>query len=532
MPRLNSGSYQMRRSSLRVAGYWLVLLASCAMACADQPAGNEPSKSTWPAMTQSADTGPRVFVSEHRGVFNGKKVSYRATVAETIIKDPSGNAVASMFTFAYTAKGVKEPTSRPVLFVFNGGPGGASVALHFGALGPKRMEKFTGPAQADPNTRLIDNPYTVLDVADLVFIDPVDTGYSQLLPGAKAGLFHSVDGDSYAITELIVHWLSANGRLGSPKYLLGESYGSLRAVALTRDLAAATPKVDVDGIVLVSQAIRYNGPSSLSGPHDLNPLRAITRLPDVAALAWYHGKIDNKGQTVQEAMEKARVFARTGYAEALLLGNRLDEAGRARIAARLAALTGLSTDYLLAHNLRVGDYRHELLRDRGLVLTQFDGREVEPASTSVPDEKRDWTAAMLGLTENMNRYAAADLRVKGLGGYRSLVPDPYGYEEGWTYIVPPAPPLDIVLTEQIRSNPQLRVMVTQGIFDTTSSLGSTEELFSQLDIPPGRVTIAYYPGGHMLYSDLAGLKKFTADVRAFVTPQPLNQSDFTVTPAQ
>src|SRR5262249_52797051 len=155
----------------------------------------------------------------------------------------------------------------------------------------------------------------------------------------------------------------------------------------------------------------------------------------------------------------ARVFARTEYAEALLLGNRLDETGRQRVAARLAAITGLSAEYYLEHNLRVGDYRHELLRDRGQVLTQFDGREVEPSSTSVPDEKRDWTAAVLGLTENMNRYAAQDLHVKGLGGYLSLVPDPYGYEESWTYILPSAPLLDAVLTEQIRANRHLKVMV-------------------------------------------------------------------------
>lgn len=487
------------------------------------------SPSSWPALSVSAQAGPRRFVSDHRGVFNGRKVSYRATLAETLVKDPNGVPTASMFTLAYTAKGVEDLGTRPVIFVFNGGPGGASNMLNFGALGPKRIVPLTTESMADPKRPLVDNQYAVLDTTDLVFIDPVDTGFSRMLPGAKVN-FHSVDGDSYSIAQLMIHWLTANGRLDSPKYILGESYGTLRGVALARDLALAQPQILIDGLVMVSQAILYNGPDSIVRRSSLDLVRPIARLPDAAALAWYHGKIDNKRQTVREAMDAAREFGRTEYAEALLLGNRLDATKRERIAARLAALTGIPASHYLANNLRLGDLRHELLKNEGRVLLQFDGRETEPASASVPDEKRDWTAAVAGLTANMQRYAERELKVD-LGEYLTLVPDPYGYEEGWSYIKSPAPTLDVVLTEHMRANKKFRLLVTQGIFDATSSTGSTELLYAMLDLPGDRTAIAYYPGGHMLYSDEPGLAQFTADVRAFVMKRPLQDSMGNVTPA-
>jgi carboxypeptidase C (cathepsin A) len=465
-------------------------------------------------------------------MFNSRKVAYRATVGETIVNNAEGKPAASVFTIAYTANESTDASTRPVIFVFNGGPGAASNFLHFGAFGPKRMASFTSLALSDPKIPLVDNPYTVLDVADLVFIDPPETGFSRILPGAAATTFRSIDGDSSAVAQVIATWLKANGRLGSPKYIAGESYGTLRAVVLARDLHQATPKIDLDGLIMISQAIMYNGPRGFGERRNGNPVAAINRLPEMAAIAWYHGKIDNKNQTVWEAMDKARVFARTSYAEALLLGNRLDEPGRRRVAEQLAALTGIPALYYLAHKLRIQDFRGQLLRDEGKALGQFDGRETEPASKRVSDDKRDWQAAMAGITANMNAYAAGDLGVKGLGEYASIVSDPYGFEESWSYIKSPAPTLDVVLTEQMAANPKLQLMVPLGIFDTTSSMGSTELMFAQLDIPPERVHLTYYPGGHMVYSDLVGLKAFIADVRAFVTNQPMTARKVSVSPAQ
>jgi carboxypeptidase C (cathepsin A) len=511
-------------------------LLSAAIACpAPAPAPGwqhseqpKPPASTWQLLTWRAAIGPRSFVTEHEGVFNGIRIAYRATVAETTVRDTTGRPAASVFTIAYTATGVADPGSRPVIFIFNGGPGAASGILHFGAFGPKRMAAFTSGARADVKTPLVENAYTVLDVADLVFIDPPETGFSRLLPGIPATTFRSVDGDSSAVAQVVALWLKATGRLASPKYVAGESYGTVRAIALARDLAQSKPKIELDGLILISQAITYNGPRNLGG-RNTNPVAAINRLPEMAATAWYHGKIDNKRQTVWEAMDKARIFARTGYAEALLLGNRLDAAGRRCVAEQLASLTGIpATDYL-AHKLRVQDFRGQLLRDEGLLLGRYDSRETQEAAAF--DGKRDWETAMMGITANMNEYASRVLRVTGVGDYVTLVPDP-GFGESWRYIEPPAPTLDVILTEQMRANPNLRLMVPLGIFDMTSSVGSTELIFSQLDISADRVKLRYYPGGHVFYSDLASLKAFTSDVRAFVGNQPMTTGAVNVSPAR
>jgi carboxypeptidase C (cathepsin A) len=315
---------------------------------------------------------------------------------------------------------------------------------------------------------------------------------------------------------MILHWLSANGRLESPVYLVGESYGTLRNVALARDLAKATPKIRLEGLIMISQAITYNGPASLgSRRNDL--MRAIVRIPDVAAMAWYHGKIDNQHQTVEHAVDKAKVFARTEYASALLQGNKLSKEERARVAAQLAERTGISAQYYLEHNLRISDYRRELLRNEGKALAQFDGRVTEPLAGLVDDRDRDWDAAFRGVNHIMESYAERKLKAKELGNYFSCVHDPYGYEEGWTYVVPPQPTLDVALTDAMKEQPNLRLLIPQGIFDTTSSMGSTISMFEQLDIPSERIAVTYYAGGHMVYSDPESLEKFMNDVRVFVS---------------
>jgi carboxypeptidase C (cathepsin A) len=500
------------RSLLAALATALVTLSADAI-----PPPGPPSPSQWPALSDAASDGPRRFITEHTGTFGGHKLKYRASVVETILKDPEGKPAASGFTTAFTLAGVKDPTTRPVIFLYNGGPGGGSSLLMFGAFGPKRMTYLTSAALADPKIPVVDNPYTVLDSADLVFIDPPDTGFSRRLEGVPPRLFLSIDGDSFVVGQTILHWLASNGRLSSPVYLAGESYGTLRCVALARDFLKAQVKINLRGLIMISQAITYNGPASISPNRPLDPFRAVVRLPDVAAAAWYHGKIDNKKQTVEEAVNAAKRFARTDYATALLEGNRLAEPRRQQIAIQLAEVTGIPAQYYLTHNLRIREYRRELLKDEGRALAQFDGRETEPLAGLPEDADRDWDAAMAGLDAIMGHYAETELKVKGLGKYVSVVHDPYGYEEGWTYVVPPAPTLDIVLTDDMKQNPNLRLLVPQGIFDTTSSMGSTTSMFEQLDIPSDRVVMTFYAGGHMVYSDLEGLKKFMADVRLFVT---------------
>jgi carboxypeptidase C (cathepsin A) len=523
------GPEKLRHSVKTGAAAALLLLGGTHLS-AQPPAASEqttlPSPSTWPALTLMAETGSRRFSRDQQGVFNGITLAYRVTLEEAILKDRDGKPATSIFTTSFVANETKSRASRPVVFVFNGGPGGASNVLLFGAFGPKRLRSFTSAAQADPATPLVNNPWSILDATDLVFIDPPETGFGRPLPGTDPKIFRSNDGDSYAVGQFILHWLHENKRFGSPVYIAGESYGSLRAVMLARDLLAATPRVQVNGLLLISQAIYYNGPASFGLKRIPDPMRAITRLHDVTALAWYHGLIDNRGQTLEQAIGAARQFEQTGYATALIKGNRLTETERKDIAKDLAKHTGLPDSYFLANNLRVQNLRHDLLVARGLALGQFDGRETEALQSAVADEDRDWEKAVLGLTRAMERYAAGTLGAKTLPAYRTIVPDPYGFEKTWQYIAPPNPGLDVVLEEQMRANPKLRVMVPQGVFDTTSSMGATEALFAQMAVPRDRVTITYYPGGHMLYSDIEGMKAFNADVRAFVRGDSLTGRPF------
>ena len=491
-----------------VASAALLMLAVVAsgMVCA----AGVPMK--WPALTLAATSGHRQFVTTHQGVFNGHHIIYQTTVAETIVKSPTGKPAANIFTFAYTATGKFDPVARPVLFIFNGGPGAASNMFLLGAFGPRRMRTMTVAAWADPSVPLVSNPFTVLDSVDLVFIDAPDTGFSRMLPGAPADLFHSVDGDAYAFGQVILHWLETNGRMASPKYIIGESYGTLRAVVLARDLSAGNPAVNVNGVILVSQAITYQGDQAYRD----DPIRDANRLPGMAAVAWYWRKIDRTHQTLQQAVESARVYARTGYIDALLRGNRLTPAERRGVATRLQTLTGIPASYYLVHGLRIADFREELLRSQHEVLNLFDGRQLQPMLSN-GKESHDYQAQLRGLTANMRRYATEDLGVHGLGDYVGVVPDADAYNDTWIYARASGRTLDVVLSDYMRAHPQFRLMVTQGIFDAEATIGATEYTIAQLDVPDDQITMHYYPGGHILYSDRQGLAKFNSDVRAFIS---------------
>jgi carboxypeptidase C (cathepsin A) len=492
------------------------------------PAGAvTPSASTWPPVTQMAGVGPRHYSALRRGSFGGQRIRYQAELAELLVNDRIGKHAASVFVTSFIAKAKPSAAEhRPVVFLFNGGPGGASNTLMFGAVGPERLQRFDSAALADPEIALVANEETILDSADLVFIDAPETGFGRPLPGSDPETFRSVDGDSCAFTQVVLRWLTDHARLSSPVFLAGESYGSIRAVMLTRDLSMATPRVEVTGILLVSQALTYNGPESFAIKHLPDPLRAINRLPDIAALSWYHGLIDNRSQTLEEAVRAAQTFALSDYAPALVGGNRLPEADRARVAARLAGLTGLPVDVWIGGDLRLDNVRRQLLASKNLALAQFDGRDSETLAGIPNDEDRDFQAAERGLTAATERFVAKTFHATGLPGYRTIIADPYGFEKTWAYVKPPAPGADEVLREQMAAHPRLRLLVTQGIFDTTCPMGETDYLFSQLGAGQDRTSFARYVGGHMLYSDDLGRRTFLDDVRAFVNGQTVGARGF------
>lgn len=438
-------------------------------------------------LTMSATSGPYIFRSQHTGVFNRHHIHYEATVAEAVIRDSKGPA-ADLYTISYVEQGLQNPSRRPVMFIFNGGPGASSVFLQLCSLGPEILKSCTPQDMSNPRTRLIHNPQSPLDVADLVFIDPTDTGWSRTLPGAPPQEFHSVDGDSDEVTSLVVWWLRKHDRLNSPVYIYGESYGSMRAVALVRDLARYTPKVRVAGLMLGGFAITFG-----RGNGEPSPVWEAERLPTVASLAWYYGKIDNKHQTWAQAVEKADAFARSQYVGALMLGYQLDQATRKRIIEQLPGLCGIPKSYFISHHtIQVGNFANVLLSDKGLVLDGDNGLWTHRAGAKRP--KTPYVA----LSRNMVEYAARDLNVRGLVPYEIVTPNVMRVFHEWNFRTSGEPNLADTLSKEMRDDPSLRLMVVQGRYDIQTQVADTLYVLDQTDIPRQRLTVAYFNGGHFL----------------------------------
>ncbi len=432
--------------------------------------------------------GTHVFSTEHSGLFSGHYVRYRATVAETVIEDPGAVPAADLYSFSYVAEGIADGAARPVMFIFNGGPGASSVFLHFCSLGPVILRDCTPAGTSNPATPLVDNRASPLDLADLVFVDPTDTGWSHTLPGVSPTQFHSVDGDSDEVTALIVWWLRKHGRLGSAVYVYGESYGSMRGVAVARDLARSKPKVLLAGLMLGGFAITFG-----RGNGTPDPIWDALRLPTAASMAWHYGRIDNKHQTWDQAVDKAAVFARTQYVGALMLGNSLDPQTRRQIAERLPELSGIPESYFISHHtIEVGDFATALLQDRGLVLDGNNGLWTHSAG------EKPSRNGYVAYSTSIARYASERLRVHGLGSYEILTPNDMQVFEAWNFRTSGAPSLEVTLAEEMRDDPQMRLMVVQGRYDTQTQVADTRYVLDQTDIPRERLTLAYFDGGHML----------------------------------
>jgi carboxypeptidase C (cathepsin A) len=482
----------------RFAAFLLLLLVLAApAAAADEPPARAP------------------VVTRHVGTFNGRRVAYRAIVAETPVPDAAGRPGARLVSIAYLADDVPAPERRPVMFLWNGGPITASLYLHMGAFGPRRVA-FPDDLHADTaHLPVVDNPYTILDVADLVFVDPAGTGFSRVADGVDPASYASVVADGQQVTAFIDRWLDANGRRGSPVYLFGESYGTLRAAQVARQLLDLPRPVAVAGVALFGQALNIIEFSQRPG----NIMSYVVSMPTLSALAWYHGKVSHDGRTLDQFLDESRAFARDDYLQALYDGDRLDPAARARIAARLEALTGLPAAYYLAHDLRITkeDYRRALLRDRNLILGRNDGRYVGPPSG--PGGGDPSSVLSDALERGFMTYLRGDLGVDW-PDYR-FAAIPRGGLEGWNWgATSPFSdwPYMNLIAEVMARVPSARVVIGVGLYDTSTTTGASEYALAQSGWPRDRASILYYGGGHMAYSDEASFRRLMRDMRAFVQP--------------
>ena len=474
---------------------------------------------TWRSVAAQTPGTPQFppVVTKHDGVFNGKKVAYTATVSETLVPNGAGKPAARIVSTAYTADGVDRAT-RPVLFVCNGGPIGPSHPLHMLALGPRRLA-IPRDLKAPPSAfMVVDNAYTVLDVADLVFFDPASTGWSRVLEGVQPEEYYTTDADAQQMAAFVDRWLRENDRLASPKYLLGESYATIRVPETAKQLAHLPQPIVVDGMFLMGQAA--NQLEVNTRPYNI--LAPVLGLPSVAATAWYHDRIERNGRTVNQVIDEAMKFGASEYLEALFKGNAaLDDATRTRIANRLESFTGIPASYFVANNLRITrpTFQTELFKKEGMKLGSDDARYMGPASGPEPD-----AAPASEAYTAMLRYFREELKVDRTDEYRRRQFPPSTERGrgggGWAYASTASPFSDFAytssITEVMNKNPNFRVVVGSGIYDMKTTTGAAEYLVAQSGWSKARVRISRYEGGHMAYTNESALKKFTDDVRMLV----------------
>jgi len=463
---------------------------------------------------KAADGGP--FVTKHTGVFNGRKVDYVATVGETVLTGADGQPTIRFVSTAYVKAGA-DPAKRPVLFAFNGGPSSSSATLHMVALGPKRIAVEQDPTAPGAPPSMSDNPTTVLDVADIVFIDPAETGFTRILPTGKREYFYSIEGDSQSVSDFIIAWIKANGREASPKYVLGESYGTQRAAFMAGQLAGVMP---LDGVFLFGQAVNMIETSQRAK----NVLAYATNLPALCAIAAYHGKAPAwKGKSMTQVVDESYAWGMGEYLQALLQGYDLEPAKRKQIAGKLQAMTGIGADYYLANDLIITKmaFALELLKPEGRMMGIYDARYVGPAPTPTTRAADPFAKARAPIEPMVQEHLSKNLGVTWpVADYRPLAPGANAWTWGGT-LGPGGPFLDYDYPSRIgpafKANPRFRLMIGTGIYDLTTTVGPARYMVTKSDWPRDRVFQREYEGGHMAYTHEPSLKAFNDDIRAWVT---------------
>ncbi len=464
---------------------------------------------------------PKVFTTKHTGRFGGVQVKYTAIAGETYIKDENNKPRAAIYAVAYVKDGVDDPRTRPVTFLWNGGPGSSAMWLHMGAFGPKRVDvPSNAKDDGGPPFPIADNPLTILDVTDLVFVDPVGTGYSRPLGKHEGKEFWGVSEDAKAMADFIRQWISDHERWNSPKYIGGESYGTTRAAAVINDLEGGWNDVTINGLILISVAIDFY----TSSFEESNELGYVTFLPTMAAVAAYHGKVEPGPDGFEAFIERAREFALTEYAEALLRGNTLPAAERERIKKKLSGFIGISEEYLERSNLRVTERRYykELLRDRGLTIGRLDGRytgvDIDNAGET-PQADPSFYGIDGAYTAAINDYMSRDLGVKMERQYRTLhLPALLAWK--WELADAGFRTFNVNVTPYIgnamRQNSDLRVLVASGYYDFATPFFDAEMSFMRNGVVPERISYTYYHAGHMMYLHHPSLEQFLEDTRQFI----------------
>jgi carboxypeptidase C (cathepsin A) len=509
-----------------------VVLSCCGSIRADESAPAKEPEQAPPAKQPVAtvpDASKPPVVTEHAISIGGRELAYKAEAGMLPLLKEDGGPRANIFYVAYTLVTEADASQRPIMFCFNGGPGAAAVWLHLGGLGPRRAKVNPDGSLPPPPFELVTNEHTILPVCDLVFIDPVSTGYSRAAKDEKPEQFFGKDPDIAAMAEFIRLFTTRNTRWRSPKYLCGESYGVFRAAGLAAELQDRHGMF-FNGLVLVSGLVDYG--TIIPGPS--NDLPYSLFLPSFTAVAHAHGRLPADLQADRaRAMAEAEAFAAGGYVTALYAGAALPDQTRQAVAATIARLTGLPERLILDHDLRVdpSTFREKLLADERLILGRFDGRITGRDGDQGSDDPRfdpSYDAALGPLAATMNAYVREELKFESDLPYRVLTGvGPWPQDQNRYSSTARQ------LGEAMSRNHHLRVLVQTGACDLAVPYQSMVHSIDHLGIDPDlRRNVAYatYDSGHMMYLRLDDLAKFERDLRAFLEPAAPAQAPAPGTP--
>lgn len=497
-----------------------VTLGACALLAS--PVAAAPAQEPEAAPEQEAATeepADAVVTTSHTVTIRGEEITYDAHAGDLMLKSEDGTEKARIFHVAYVRTNAPTDAPRPVTYCFNGGPGSSSVWLHLGVLGPQRVVMNDADQELTaPPYQLTDNAYSILDTTDLVFIDPVTTGYSRAAEGQDTSQFHGLEGDIRWVAEFIRLWTTQNHRWGSPKFLAGESYGTTRACGLAGELQNRHGMY-LNGLILVSAILNFQTARFDVG----NDLPYVLFLPTYAATAFYHGKLDAElSRDLKKTLAEVEAFASGEYATALMLGDSLPDEQRAAVAAKLARYTGLSTAYVEATNLRIriGRFCKQLRRAERLTVGRLDSRFIGH-DRDAAGEGYDFDPSMNAIsgpyTGTLNPYLREDLGYKSDLPYEILTgrvwPWSYGNHEN-RYVN-----VGETLREAMTKNPHLKVYVANGFYDLATPYYATRYTFDHLGLEPhlrDNVTMGDFEAGHMMYVHPASLVALHADLEAFL----------------
>lgn len=459
-------------------------------------------------------------LTHHVNHVGGQAIPYTARAGTITLRNDKDEITARMFYVAYTKDGAS-PNTRPVTFFYNGGPGSSTVWLRMASFGPVRVKLTNASATPPAPYQLLDNPDSLLDKTDEVFVDAPNTGYSRVIGYGKPADFMGVDQDGRAFTQFIQRYLSQNGRWNSPKFLFGESYGTTRDAVLVNMLQDAN--VQINGVVFLSSVLNFG----LTGLGGFNPIGGgdwayVLYLPTEAAAAWYHGKASPHPANLTQFLQGVQQFAGTEYMHALAQGDRLSASERDSVVRKLHQYLGLSEQYIRDSNMRIPYYafQKQLLRDRDVIVGRYDARYATYGVDTMSDFP-DWDPSDVGMNSAVvsewNRYVREDLRYNSNMMYR---PTAYGGTLGARWDMHhngQDPPANVVpdIAAAMSQNPNLQVFSGNGYYDFATPYFATYYTFEHMDIaaPLERnITFGNYPSGHMVYLNPTARVKFKSDL--------------------